>query len=566
MSIKVALAQITTDPGQITANTAKIIEHIKSARAAGAKLIVFPELAVPGYAAMDLLFNKSYLAANRAAINEIVAAADNIAVLVGFADFEPGKSRAGSRPLLYNSVAVIQNAKLLGIQDKTHIPNYNIFFEDRYFSRGRGGKVYDLGFARVGVEICEDLWGSDYLQDVSVELVSQGAELIVNLSASPFNLGKIGEREQLIFSTVNKLRVPLLYCNLVGSFDGFDGELVFDGRSSAIDANGQVIAAGAAFAEDLLLFELGGAPISLQPPLSQGHELYEALVLGVREYFRRVGDLGGAGFKRAIVGISGGIDSAVVAAIAAAAIGPQAVMGVTLPSAISSKETLADSHQVAKNLGIQIYESAIESQYTATLEVLKKIPEIACLPEDVAEENVQARLRMINLMYFANKFAGIVLNTGNKTELALDNCTIYGDMVGGFSVLGDVDKDRVYDLARYINSKAGAEVIPSSIIDRVPTAELRHGQIDATVMGADPQLIAPLVRAIVEGNLSFKDCCERYAGETADGKFPESLILRTFKRLDRSEWKRRQAAPAIRVTPLAFGIGRRMPMSHGYVA
>lgn len=567
MQGKLAIAQISTDPGQISQNTSKIIDTAVRARELGAELVVFPELTIPGYTAMDLLFNQSYIDQNLRAVDKVAAQSKGISVIVGFVDQDPNAApRAGGRRRLYNSAAIIRDGQILGVQDKTLLPTHNVFFEERYFVQGRGQYVFDLGIGRIGVQICEDLWGQDYSFDVGAELASLGAELIVNLSASPFHLGKLAERTSLLSSSAKRLKLPFVYSNLVGSFDGFEGELVFDGRSLLISEQGECLAQGAAFEESLVIAAMSnGSSKQAYPQLAQDEELYLALVLGVRDYFRRLAITSGGSKPKAIIGLSGGIDSAVVAAIGRDALGTDNVIGVTLPSKFSSVETYSDAKLVADNLKIQILECPIQSQIDAVLSTLSAIPAVSHLPSGVAEENVQARLRMLDLMYFANKLGGVVLNTGNKTELALDNCTIYGDMVGGFSVLGDVDKDRVYTLARFINKRAGVPIIPLSVIDRVPTAELKPGQSDAMVMGAEPAVIAPLVRAIIECGLSFEEACLRFEGAENKGRFSRDLIRRTFARLDRSEWKRRQAAPAIRVTPVAFGNGRRFPMGHGFI-
>ncbi len=555
---RIAVAQITTDPGSIEENTDKIIRYINDAKKKGAHLVVFPELAIPGYCSMDLLWDAEYLKANRAALQKIRSATEGITVVVGFVDTD-FTVRSGGRPSLYNSAAILHDGVLLGVQDKTLLPNYDIFFEDRYFSPPRERKVFEAGGIRIGTEICEDLWTSGYNTDPTKDLVGKGADLIVNLSASPFHLGKLPVRHSLVSETARENQVPLVYANLVGSFDGFEGEVVFDGRSLVVGPEGKLRAIGSSFKEDLLLVDLAqNKPLTL-PLVTETEELYEALVLGIRDYFRRVGSEGRANFKYAFIGLSGGIDSALVAALAVDAIGKDKVIGITMPSRYNSEETKSDAALLAQNLGIRFKTLPIQREFDACIEELRSDAEFAALPPGVSEENVQARLRMINLMAYSNRFQGVVLNTGNKTELALDNCTIYGDMVGGFSVLGDVDKDRIYALSRYVNERAGKEIIPVSTIDRVPTAELKPNQIDAMVMGADPQVIAPMVRSIVEEGLTVPQAIDRFGAQ-----FSPELILRTFQKIDRSEWKRRQAAPAIRVTPHAFGNGRRIPMAHGF--
>jgi NAD+ synthetase len=543
----------------ITANTDKIISFIKDAKDAGADMVVFPELAIPGYCSMDLLWDRDYLAANLAALQRIKAESSGITVIVGFVDVDPDSSLPGGRPKIFNSAAILRNGEILAVQDKTLLPDYDIFSENRYFAPPRGSRVVQAGPIRIGAEICEDLWTAGYSTDPAQKLVNDGAEVVVNLSASPFHIGKLPVRLGLVSGTAQEKGVPLVYANLVGSFDGYEGEVVFDGRSVVVGKSGKVVGAADGFKEQLIISDIFSEKEITLPEVDRVAELHDALVLGIRDYFRRVGSVDKGNFRYAYIGLSGGIDSALVAALAVEALGADKVIGVTLPSRYNSAETRSDAEILAHNLGIRFKSLSIEGQFQACIDTFAADPDLVNAPEGVADQNVQARLRMLDLMYYANKTQGVVLNTGNKTELALDNCTIYGDMVGGFSVLGDVDKDRVYELSRYINRKAGRELIPVSTIERVPSAELKPNQVDAEVMGADPEKIAPLVRTVIEEGLSVSEAIERFSDS-----WDEALIRRTFARIDRSEWKRRQAAPGIRVTPHSFGIGRRMPISHGF--
>lgn len=556
---RVAVAQIATDPGAIAKNAEKIISFIQEAKAKGADLVVFPELTVTGYCSMDLLWDRDYLAANLAALQKIREATTGITAVVGFVDVDPNGALPGGRPKIFNSAAIIRDREILAVQDKTLLPDYDIFSENRYFAPPRGSHVVQAGPVKIGAEICEDLWTEGYSVDPAKRLVDQGADLVVNLSASPFHIGKMPVRLGLVSNTAKDKSVPFIYANLVGSFDGYEGEVVFDGRSMIVGRNGKVVSAADGFKEQLVISDIYAEQEVKLPEVEQVAELHDALVLGIKDYFRRVGSIEKANFKCAYIGLSGGIDSAVVAALAVEALGPDKVIGVTLPSRYNSAETKGDAEVLARNLGIRFKSLPIESQLEACAQAFGADPDLAAAPEGVAEQNVQARLRMLDLMYYANKTQGVVLNTGNKTELALDNCTIYGDMVGGFSVLGDVDKDRVYELSRFINQRAGRELIPVSTIERVPSAELKADQRDSEVMGAEPEKIAPLVRTIIEEGLSLSEALGRFSQE-----WDEQLIRRTFQRIDRSEWKRRQAAPGIRVTPHSFGIGRRMPISHGF--
>lgn len=556
-SYRVAVAQIRTLPGHIEENTRRIVEKITEARRQGAQLIVFPEATVPAYCSMDLQYNKNYIRDNLKALEKIKDASEGITVIVGFVDVDTTHSRPGHRPDLYNSAAVIRDGKILAVQDKSLLPTYDIFFEDRYYSPSRGNAVVDLGDVRIGTTICEDIWAKaeQYPTNPTSQLVEAGANVIVNLSASPFHLGKHGTRSEIVQQTAAEHGVPCIYANLIGSYDGYDGEVVFDGRSIVASPTGQVIGAGKAFQEDLFVVDIFHAQELTLPDMPEIEELYEALVLGIKDYMHRSGSAG----NRAIIGLSGGIDSALVAALAVDALGPDRVLGITMPSQFNSAETKGAAYELARNLGIQIKTVPIQEQVDAALGTLTEDPDMAQFPPDVAEENVQARMRMINLMYYANKMQGIVLNTGNKTELALNNMTIYGDMVGGFSVLGDVDKDRVYELSRYINERHGHEVIPIFSIETPASAELAPNQFDSDVMGDRPEILAPMVRDIIEHNLTLDEIQERYGRQ-----FSNEQIDRVLSRIEFSEWKRRQASPGIRVTPHAFGHGRKMPMSHGY--
>lgn len=558
-SYSVAVAQISTDPGAIEKNTAKIISYINQAKQSGAQLIVFPELTIPGYLAMDLLKRQVFLEKNKEALDQIREASEGITVIVGFADYNPEKIGPDGKALVYNSAAIIHNREIVSVQDKTLLPEYDIFFERRYFAPARESKVVEVGGIKIGTEICEDLWTSGYDQNPTKALTDQGAELIVNLSASPFHLGKLPIRHELVQHTASANAVPFIYVNLVGSFDGHEGEVVFDGRSIVMQSNGKLQALGRSFSEDLMLVDILKKDTIELPLIDATAELHDALVLGIKDYFRRLGDSNKAEFRKAIVGLSGGIDSAVVVALAVEALGPERVLGITMPTRHNKAETKLDAQILAENLKINFRTSPVEDTYQTELKTFRQDPEIAAKPEDTTEENFQARIRMMRLMAYANKLHGIVLNTGNRTELALDNMTIYGDMVGGFSVLGDVDKDRVFDLARYINKRAEREIIPVSTIERVPTAELKENQTDAMAMGDDPEHIAPMIRKIIEEDLCFSEALAEFREE-----FDPELIRRSLQRLDRSEWKRRQASPAIRVTKHTFGDGRRVPIGHGF--
>ena len=558
-SLKVGIAQIKTNPGDIEGNTKKIIAYIERAKTEGAEVVVFPELAVTGYCSMDLFYNADYITANVLALEKIKRATSGITAIVGFVSPEVGQVGPGGKPILYNSAAVLRDGETVSVHNKSLLPEYNIFFEQRYFTPAEVRTTTTIKDHSYGVEICEDLWSENYKVDPTKELAELHAEAIFNISASPFNRGKFEQRLELIQQQARETGKPIIYTNLVGGYDGYDGEVIFDGRSLVVSPEGAVLGMGKGFEEDFFIVDVFRAKEMAIPEVPAVEELRSALVLGLRDYAERLGRAQGKPLNQFIIGMSGGIDSAVVAGLAVEALGPDRVLGITLPSKYSSDETKGDAYLEAERLGIRIKTTSIAGQVAACEAALRVDPDVADLPDDVAEENIQARLRMIDLMYYSNKLGGVVLNTGNRTESALNNCTIYGDMVGGVSVLGDVDKDFVYDLAEQINIDFKSEVIPRSVIDRVPSAELKPGQTDATVMGDHPREIAPMVRDIIENQLSVSRTIEKWGF-----KYLPDLIAKKFDQLDYSEWKRRQLGPAIRVAPLGFNEGRRIPMNHGF--
>lgn len=557
---RVAAAQISTHPGHIEKNTEKILDAIHRARAAGAQLVAFPELTIPGYLCMDLMYNPNYVADNLAALHKIRAASEGITVIVGFIDpAVPAVRLPGGRPLLYNAAAIIRDGKIIEVQHKSLLPTYEIFDEARYFAPGSERKVIDVGGIKLGVTICEDTWSEGYPVDPSKELAEKGAELIVNISASPFQLGKFPIRAGVVRSAAERTARPLLYTNLVGGYDGYEAEILFDGRSMAFNGDGSISGSAKPFGEDLMVVDIVRPKRIDLPDLEEMTQLHDALVMGIRDYFARRSRISGRPIPKAIIGLSGGIDSALVAALCAEALGRENVLGVTMPSRYSSNDTKGDAYQLAQNLGIQIKTIPIEHEVEAVASALRCDPEFAQKPEDVTEENIQARIRTVNLMALANKLGGMMVNTGNKTELIMNNCTIYGDLAGGLSVLGDVDKDRVYELSNYINRRAGRELIPQSTISRVPSAELKPGQTDALVMGAAPHIVAPVARAIFERGLTLSEARTEFRDQ-----LPLEVIQNIFVRNDSFEWKSRQMPPALRVSTHAYGIGRRIPMDHGY--
>jgi len=556
--VNVAIAQIGTEPGQIDSNVEKIKKYILEAKAQGADIIVFPELTIPSYASMDLFWNKFYLAENLNAVEKLKEFADGITVVVGFADVDKDSIGPNKKPVLYNSLAIIQNREIVAIQDKTLLPEYDIFYEKRYFEKGRGHQTFELKGLKFGAEICEDMWTEGYKENPTEDLLKEKVDVVINSSASPYHFRKYDVRNQIIENIVEKHEVDFIYANVVGAYDALYGQAVFDGRSRVLNKKGDLIATGKGFREELIILNLYRSKKIEAPRIAETKELKDALILGLRQYVERHERESKRTVNKFIVGVSGGIDSAVVLALAVEAFGKDRVLAVTMPSKYSSDETKSDAYKVAENLGVEIDTIPIVDPYNTFIATLNSDPRFKDLPENVAEENVQARLRMMYLMWYSNKIGGMVLGTGNKTELALNNCTVFGDMVGSITVLGDVDKDRVYDIAELQNEEAAYDVVPEKTISRPPTAELKGNQSDADVMGAEPRIIAPLVRAIIEEQLTVREAIDRFENE-----FSREVIFNTFARIDGGEWKRRLGPQAIRVTSHAFGDGRRIPIENG---
>ena len=556
ISLKIALVQMNSTVGDLNGNIEKIKNYIQHARESGAQLVVFPELAVTGYPPRDLLYEKAFIKANKSAIKEISQSCHELTVLVGFVDYD-------KKWRLYNCAAVISNRKTLAIVKKTLLPTYDVFDEDRYFEPGKPEEIVPhhvmVAGQRVnlGVEICEDLWDDDYETKVTDLLVERGAQLVINISSSPFHMGKGAQREKLVITKATRNKVPFLLCNLVGGQD----ELVFDGQSIGADSSGKLIAYGKEFKEDLIFIELdvnqGVGKEIIKPSYNRQREMFDALSLGIRDYFRKTG------FQRAILGLSGGIDSAVTACIAADALGPENVIGISMPSQFSSKHSKDDAEQLAKNLGIHYVKFSIQEIVDAYYKSLRiPLEELrghfhvnASADDSVADENIQPRVRGNSLMDFSNRLKDLrilVLNTGNKTELALGYCTLYGDMTGGVGAIGDVSKLQVYELAEYINSKAGKKIIPKSTIKKQPSAELKPDQFDPF----DFDIVSPMVDEIIEHRLSKKELI-------AKGYAPD-IVDDVYARIRRSEYKRWQAPPCIKITQKAFGMGWKMPIVNHY--
>jgi NAD+ synthase (glutamine-hydrolysing) len=559
--LRIGLAQVNPTVGDISGNTKKILEWIDRARAAGCELLVFPELVITGYPPEDLLFKPAFIEANRRALDEVVRASSAITVVVGFVDKAED---------IYNAAAIAHDGRLAGVYRKQRLPNYGVFDENRYFKPGSDTSVFDLGEAVFGVNICEDIWFPD---GPAAAQSPVGAELIVVINASPYHVGKGSVREQLLVGRATKDVVCLAYVNMVGGQD----ELIFDGQSMIVSQHGELLALGKAFEEDLLVHDLDldavasarlNRPKESETPdvsrvslramsphpktrlprrdivrLDPIQEVYGALVMGTRDYVRK------NGFTRVVIGLSGGIDSALVAAIAVDALGAENVVGVTMPSPYSSKETQRDARALAKLLRIEFMRLPITPAFRAIRRALAK--PFKGIPEDATEENIQARIRGNLLMALSNKFGWLVLTTGNKSEIGVGYCTLYGDMAGGFAVIKDVPKTLVYKLARYRNSLGRKPVIPENIFERAPSAELRPNQTDQDSL-PPYELLDPILEAYVEGNRSRLEI-------VALG-YDEATVQRVIQMVDRNEYKRRQGPIGIKITPRAFGKDWRLPI------
>ena len=550
--MRIALGQLNYTVGDLEGNAVKILDAYQRACALGAELVVFSELAVTGYPPRDLLLKRSFVRDTKTVLEQLARQMNRAAAIVGYVDLYEG--RAG-RPFR-NAAAFIVNGAVQQRIWKALLPTYDVFDEDRYFEPAENVAPVTLGKTRLAVTICEDIWNQEafwrgkqdrngqplYQRDPVGELCAAGAEIIVNISASPYVLGKDRLRHDLLAAVVAHHRRPLVYVNQTGGND----ELIFDGNSMAFDAQGRLIAHSRAFEEDLVIVNTSaGPPVSLRTPCEE-ESLYHALVLGLRDY------AGKCGFKGLVLGLSGGIDSAVAGALAAAAVGPANVMGVSMPSRFSSDHSRTDAEQLANNLGIRYLTIPIEQAHKAFGEMLA--PVFAGTKPDAAEENIQARIRGVVLMALSNKFGHMLITTGNKSEMATGYCTLYGDMCGGLAVISDVSKMMIYRLARWINRDR--EIIPAGSITKPPSAELRPNQTDQDSLPPYDQLDR-ILKAYVEEHCSSADII--VSGED------EGVVRDVVRRIDLNEYKRKQAPPGLKVSGKAFGIGRRMPIAQRYI-
>jgi NAD+ synthase (glutamine-hydrolysing) len=570
--LRIGLAQVNVTVGDIEGNTRRVLDEIERARALGVDLVAFPELCLTGYPPEDLLFRSAFIEANLRALDRVTRASAGLTVVVGFVD---------RRDDIMNAAAVCHDGEVAGVYHKQYLPNYGVFDEDRYFQAGTETPVFEIGEDGpvLAVNICEDIW---YPTGPTTAQTLAGAELVVSINSSPYHVGKVRFREKMLATRAADHVGYLAFVNLVGGQD----ELVFDGQSMVFDPAGDRLALGRAFEEDLVVADLdldaafrarlrdsrrrkekrvAGDPVRRvrlrplperpRPPLparstallDREAEVYAALVRGTGDYVRK------NGFRRVVVGLSGGIDSALTAAIAVDALGREAVVGVSMPSPFSSGATRADARRVARNLGVEFLTLPITPAYRAFRRVLAA--PFKGLKEDVAEENIQARVRGTLLMALSNKFGWLVLTTGNKSEMGVGYCTLYGDMAGGFAVIKDVPKTLVYALARWRNARDDRPVIPESVIRRAPSAELRANQTDQDTLPAY-EVLDPILEAYVEEDRSLADI-------VALG-YDEATVRQVVTMVDKNEYKRRQAPPGVKITPRAFGRDWRLPLSNRF--
>jgi len=570
-NIRVGIAQINSTVGDLTGNTKKIMESIDQAKSLGVDLLTFPELAITGYPPEDLLLKPQFIKQNRESLNKIIEHSSGIVVVVGYVDSDSD---------IYNAAAILCDKKLVGVYHKFYLPNYGVFDENRYFQMGKECPVFIIYGIGIGVTICEDMW---YEAGPALVQTYAGAGVLINISASPYHAGKGLFRERMLATRASDSAAIVVHNNLVGGQD----ELIFDGNSLIINEKGEIVARGKQFEEDFLVADLdmesvfrsqlrdprrrketpwikeklekatkieisSEYPAIVKPPLPPRHvnrldelaEIYQALVLGTRDYVHK------NGFEKVVIGLSGGVDSSLVAAIAVDALGAENVIGVSMPSRYSSPNSKSDAEALARNLGIEFKVIPIEKAFAAYLETLAE--PFKDTDPDVTEENIQARIRGNLLFALSNKFGWLVLACSNKSETAMGYTTLYGDMSGGLIPLKDVPKTMVFELAKYKNGQAGNEVIPSSVLNKAPSAELRPNQKDTDTL-PPYEVLDPILKAYVEDDVTVDQII-------AMG-FDRDTVTRVARLVDRNEYKRRQAAPGIKITPRDFGRDRRLPIT-----
>lgn len=555
-TLRLAIAQINCTVGDLDGNTAKIKEYTAKARESQADIVCFPELAITGYPPEDLLIKPKFIQDNLEKLKELTGVTQDIISVVGFVDKQDKE--------IYNAAAIIYNGRVKGVYRKIHLPNYSVFDEKRYFAPGDKPLVFSSAGALFGVNICEDIW---HLEGPLQKQAKSGAKFIININSSPYYMEKVKVREDIVRKQARGNRVAVVYANLVGGQD----ELVFDGQSMVVDESGKVIARAGAFKEEMLLVDLKVPLAKLSPkksiinicaelpdkkrsplsgvtlfkPLDAVVEVYQALCLGLRDYVTK------NGFQKVVIGLSGGIDSALVATLAVDALGKENVSALFMPSRYSSQESALDAEELAQNLGINLISISIEEIYKVYLTLLER--PFAGLKKDISEENLQARIRGNLLMAFSNKFGWLVLTTGNKSEMSTGYATLYGDMAGGFALIKDVPKTLVYKLAKYRNSLG--PLIPERIITKEPSAELKPDQKDSDTLPVY-ETLDPILKAYVEEDKDLN--------KIISSGFDKETVRRVAGMVDKSEYKRRQSPPGIKITPKAFGKDRRMPITNKY--
>lgn len=539
----IALAQLNFHVGNFENNTSKIIEAIKQAEKSGAELIVFPELAITAYPPLDFLEFDDFINRCYNSIEKIAAHSQHIAVIVGC----PSRNPVPEGKNLFNTAWFLHKGKVQALVNKALLPTYDIFDEYRYFEPGRKFECIEFNGEKIALTICEDLWNVEddplYIHSPMEELIKENPSLIINIAASPFDYKHAHQRKAILQRNVNQYKIPLLYVNHVGA----QTEIIFDGGSLAYDASGKLVHEGPYFKEEIIYLNTKNTTSVIEKQTEKYELIYQALLMGIRDYFSKMG------FKKAILGLSGGVDSAIVTVLAADALGAENILPVMLPSAFSSGHSISDSEQLCQNLNIKVDKMEINPLYETFLKTLK--PLFGDRPFDVTEENIQARIRGTLLMALSNKFGPILLNTSNKSELAVGYGTLYGDMCGGLSVIGDLYKTEVYELCRYINRDK--EIIPENILSKAPSAELRPGQKDSDSL-PPYDILDKILFEYIELRKGPK--------EIIKGGYDETLVNRILSMVNRNEYKRKQLSPVLRISSKAFGLGRRMPIVGKYLS